>query len=72
MTERNRYLNYMYKRSLPPVRNHHIIYVPKMLHPLTVEDLANKRILKREDVEPEFFLRKKGYDPKYGHAFHAS
>lgn len=36
---------------------HQVIFVPKMLYPLTIEDLAEKRMCKLKDANPRFILK---------------
>ncbi len=71
MANANPYVKSLYKKSLLAVRSHWVIYVPKLLVPLTVEDLAAKRLSEAAGrILPRFLSRgelklgsQAGYDP---------
>ncbi len=42
-----------------------VIFVPKLMEPLTVADLANKVVKFRPGADPRFVLHQKKYDPTY-------
>ena len=65
MPERNPYMKYMSKKGLPPVKSHQVIYVPKLLAPLCVESLWDKRQEILAKVDPQFFIKKRPFDPTY-------
>ena len=62
----NPYVKYFVKKAFPPITQKEVIYVPKLLQPLTISDLAQKVVKAQDDVAPYFLTRQKDYDPTYG------
>lgn len=65
MLDNNPYIRWLYKTMLPPVKQKQVIFVPKLMEPVTPEDLARRVVKFRADVDPRFALRQKKYDPQY-------
>jgi len=55
----------MYKKGLPSVKSHKVIYVPKLLESLTPDSLTEKVLKKQLDIDPQFVIKQKPFDPKY-------
>lgn len=51
-------------KQLPQVKVHQAIYVPKLLVPLNIENLANKQLQERTGVDRQFYLKKRPFDPR--------
>ena len=59
LPESNKYVRALYKLSLPTIATHQVIYVPKLLQPLTPDSLARKCLQRIERVDPTFLKTKK-------------
>ena len=64
LPENNSIVRFFFKTMLPSVKVKQIIYVPKLLEPLTFEDLENKRVKLIENVSTDFIQLKGKYDPE--------
>ena len=63
--DQNPYIKYFYKKVLPSVKTKQVIYVPKLLEPLTIPDLAHKVIKIKDAVDSSFVIKQKKYDGSY-------
>ncbi len=66
MLDENPYVRFFFKKILPSVKIKQVIYVPKMLEPLTIADLANKVVKDRAGSKKDvrFLLKQYKYDPE--------
>jgi len=64
LPDNNSCVKFLLKAVFPSVKVKQVIYVPKLLEPLTLEDLDNKVVRQKNDVSPEFALFKGKYDPE--------
>lgn len=65
MLDHNKYMRYWFKKLLPSVEVKQNIFVPKLLEPLTISDLANKIVKEKPGAnkEAQFLLKQHKYDP---------
>lgn len=64
MMDDNPYIKFFYKKILPSIKLKKVIYVPKLLQPLTIEDLVHDVVKANQDVNPNFLLNQRKYSPE--------
>jgi hypothetical protein len=64
LPDNNSCVRFFLKAVFPSVKVKQVIYAPKLLEPLTLEDLDNKVVRQKSNVSPAFVLLKGKYDPE--------
>eukprot|EP00826_Nyctotherus_ovalis_P037450 TRINITY_DN3412_c0_g2_i1.p6 TRINITY_DN3412_c0_g2~~TRINITY_DN3412_c0_g2_i1.p6 ORF type:complete len:124 (-),score=39.13 TRINITY_DN3412_c0_g2_i1:1101-1472(-) len=64
LPDTNSCVRFFLKKILPSVKTKQVIYAPKLLEPLTLEDLSSKTVRQKSNTSPAFVLLKGSYDPE--------
>jgi len=61
IADHNPYIRFFFKKMIPKVDIKKVIYAPKLLQPLTIEDLAHDVLKTNNEVIPKYQLHLKDY-----------